>query len=343
MTSSVQVGDVRGVPGESVHGRFRVAERAASAIELPVSIVQGKKDGPTLVIIAGEHGCEYAGIVAAVKVAHDLDASKLSGTVIIVPLANPVAFDTRSLFVNPIDQVNPYGAYPGQPGATVTFQIAYKILHDIAAKGDAVVHLHGADYNEALVPFNYVPHTGKKETDDKSSQLASCFPVKYHLRALPASQSTSVPPVGTTYAVTADGTLYWECASRGIPATMVEAGKEGKIDDESVAIHYDGLMNVMKHLGILPGRAEMQRGVKTLKNPVLVANRTAGLFIPKVGHGDSIKKGQVLGEIWDFKGKVLEEIRSPLDGMVVCRINFTAADAFPTQTQPYLFYITEVE
>ena len=338
----MQIGDIKGVPGKSVHGRFKVAERAASSIELPVTIVQGQKAGPTLVVIAGEHGCEYAGIVAAVKLAHDLKASELSGTVVIVPLANPVAFDSRYLFVNPIDQVNPYGAYPGEPGATVTFQVAYKILHEIAAKGDAVVHLHGADYNEALVPFNYVPFTGDKDLDRRSSQLASCFPVRYHLRALPTSKSTSVPPVGTTYAVTADGTLYWESAKMGIPATMVEAGKEGKLEDETVAIHYNGLMNVLKHLGILKGKATYERGVRTLKNPVLVANRSAGLFIPQVGYGDFVKKGQLLGEVWDFKGEVLEKIRSPINGMVVCRINFTAADAFPTQTQPYLFYITEV-
>ena len=100
-----------------MHGRFRAAERASSAIELPVSIAQGTKDGPTLVVIAGEHGCEYSGIVAAVKLIRDMRPSELSGTVIVVPIANPVAFDSRFLFVNPIDQVNPYGAYPGDPGS----------------------------------------------------------------------------------------------------------------------------------------------------------------------------------------------------------------------------------
>jgi predicted deacylase len=343
MVSSIKIGEVTSVPGKSVHGKYRVAERAASTIELPISIIQSRKPGPTLVVVAGEHGCEYSGIVAAVKLARDLKASELSGAVIIVPLANPTAFDARYLFVNPIDQVNPYGAYPGSPGATVTFQIAHKILHEIALKGDALVHLHGADYNEALVPFNYVPITGRKDIDRRSSELASCFPVLYHLNALPASKSTSVPPVGTTYAVTADGTLYWESATRGIPATMVEAGKEGKLEEETVSIHYDGLINVMKHLGILSGKAEYKKGVKILKNPVLVANRSAGLFIPKVGYGESVKKGQTLGEIWNFEGEVLETISSPIDGFVVCRINFVAADSYPTQTQPYLFYITQVE
>ncbi len=340
---TLEIGGVKSIPGRKVHGKFAVAQRAASTIDLPLTIVQGKRDGPTLVVVAGEHGCEYSGIVAAVKLARDLRAEDISGTVIIVPLANPVAFEQRYLFVNPIDQVNPYGAYPGNPDATVTFQIAHSILNNLALKGDAVVHLHGADYNEALIPFNYVPVTGKSDVDSQSSQLASCFPVKYHLRALPAAKSKSRPPMGTTYAVTADGTLYWESATHGIPATMVEAGKEGKADEETVSIHYDGLLNVLRHLGISRGKATYQKNVRILHDPVLVANKAAGLFIPKVSFGDSVKKGQLLGEIWSFQGEVLEIIRSPLDGLVVCRINFTAADSYPTQTQPYLFYITEID
>ena len=155
-----------------------------------------------------------------------------------------------------------------------------------------MVHLHGADYNEALVPFNYVPETGSAPRTRDPRGLASCFAVGYHLRALPAAKSKSVPPVGTTYAVTADGTLYWECASRGIPATMIEAGKEGKADDETVSIHYDGLVNVMRHMGILPGGAEYHEDVKILKNPVLVANRSAGLFIPQVKSRRGRSKGR---------------------------------------------------
>ncbi len=343
MARQFRVGNLVGSPGKKVSGLFTVAERAASRIELPVSIIQGKREGPTLVVIAGEHGCEYSGIVGAVQFIRDLDPSELSGTIVVVPLANPIAFDERYLFVNPIDQVNTYGAYPGNPDATVTFRVAYMLLHEVALKGDAVVHLHGADYNEALVPFNYVPITGDRALDRRSADLARCFQVKYHLRALPASKSNSRPPVGTTYAVTADGTLYWESATHGIPATMVEAGKEGKADEETIAIHYQGLMNVARHLGILPGKPKYERNTQTFYNPVLVANKSAGLFIPKVPYGERVKKGQAIGEIWNFKGDVLETIRSPVNGMVVCRINFSAADSYPTQTQPYLFYVAEVD
>ena len=61
MVSSIKIGEVTSVPGKSVHGKYRVAQRAASTIELPISIIQGRKPGPTLVVVAGEHGCEYSG------------------------------------------------------------------------------------------------------------------------------------------------------------------------------------------------------------------------------------------------------------------------------------------
>jgi predicted deacylase len=43
----------------------------------------------------------------------------------------------------------------------------------------------------------------------------------------------------------------------------------------------------------------------------------AGLFIPRVGGGDRVARGQVLGAVVDLRGTVLEELRAPHDGWVV--------------------------
>jgi predicted deacylase len=44
---------------------------------------------------------------------------------------------------------------------------------------------------------------------------------------------------------------------------------------------------------------------------------TSGLFVPSVEHWQSVKKGERLGDIVSpFHGKVLSEIRSPVDGLL---------------------------
>ena len=52
----------------------------------------GKKPGKTLVVTAGVHGCEYVGIQALRRLAQELDPETLSGSVVLLPLANPSAF-----------------------------------------------------------------------------------------------------------------------------------------------------------------------------------------------------------------------------------------------------------
>jgi uncharacterized protein len=337
----IHVGDVSSVPGTKQSGRFRVGEKAASTIDLPVTVIQGRISGPTLVVLAGEHGCEYCGIFAAVRVIRDVQPENLRGTLVVLPLANPPAFEERALFVNPIDVVNLYASYPGSPDGTISYIMAHRIFSEITAIADCLIHLHGADYNESLIPFNYYAHTGNAKVDSMSQKLASCFPVKYVLEAEMARDASTGSPKGTSYAATATGTLYGEAAARGIPATMCESGREGKIEEEFVMIHYTGIMNSMKLLGMLPGSPSLVEHQSKLTSPVLVSNRKAGIFHGLARIGDQVTKGQTIGEILNFTGEVTEAILSPIDGMVVDRINFAAADAFPTQKQPYLFYIAK--
>jgi len=98
---------------------------------------------------------------------------------------------------------------------------------------------------------------------------------------------------------------------------------------------------VMKLIGMLPGSPSLKKIQTKLSSPVLVSNKKAGLFNPLSKIGDRVKKGQSIGEILSFRGEVLETLRSPISGMIVDRINFAAADSFPTQKQPYLFYIAK--
>ncbi|MDA4131433.1 MAG: succinylglutamate desuccinylase/aspartoacylase family protein, partial [Thaumarchaeota archaeon] len=197
--------------------------------------------------------------------------------------------------------------------------------------------------NESLVPFNYYAHTGNSKVDSMSRKMASCFPVDYVLEAERAMDVTTGSPKGTSYAATATGTLYGEASAKGIPSTMCESGREGKIEENFVQVHYSGIINTMKLLGMLPGAAVLRENQSKLTSPVLVSNHRAGIFNAKANTGDTVKKGQLIGEILNFTGEVLEEIHSPIDGMIVDRINFAAADAFPTQKQPYLFYIAKLE
>lgn len=337
----IKIGNVTSRPGSKQSGYLTIANKAASSINIPLTIVQGDSPGPTLVVIAGEHGCEYCGIMAAVRLIRDVRPGEIKGTLVVAPLANPPAFEERSLFVNPIDSVNLYASYPGSPEGTASYVMAHKIFSEIAMKADYLIHLHGADYNESLIPFNYYALTGNSDVDSMSRKLASCFPVDHVLEAVSAAEVSDGSPKGTSYAASAAGTLYGEIALKGVPATMCESGREGKLEEELVRVHYEGVTNAMKLVGILSGDAKLRQDQTKLSSPVLISNKSAGLFNPLAATGDAVRQGQTIGEILNFQGEVVETIKSPISGVIVDRINFVAADAFPTQKQPYLFYIAK--
>src|SRR5579864_7754065 len=161
----IRIGDVISHPGTKQSGILKIAEKAASSIELPVSIIQGSSPGPTLAVLAGEHGCEYCGIFAAVRIIKDVQPENIRGTLVVLPLANPPAFEERALFVNPIDAVNIYASYPGSKDGTISYIMANRIFSELTAIADSIIHLHGADYNESLVPFNYYARTGNSKVD----------------------------------------------------------------------------------------------------------------------------------------------------------------------------------
>jgi len=343
--NSLTFGTVTASPGEKKSGRLVVAQRSFSDVASPITVIRGRKPGPVLAVLAGEHGCEYCGIAAAVKLCREVKPEQIAGTLVVVPVVNILSFESRSLFVTPLDMVNIYTTYPGDSDGSVTFAVAKAVFDQVVLKANYVVHMHGADANEVLIPFTYYAVTGDKKVDEASEAMARCFPVEYvfPMTERKVLESIEAAPKGTRYTTSAEGTIYREASIRGIPGTMSEIGREGKIEPELVDKQYQGVLNVMRYLGLCEGSPQISSRAKKLKNAKLVSARKGGLFQPFVESGERVEKGQAIGEVVTLNGEVAEIIKSPLDGVVICRMNYAATDPNPLPSQPYLFYITEVE
>ena len=86
----------------------------------PITVVRNG-EGPTALLTGGNHGDEYEGITALLKLANGLQAEQITGRVIIIPMLNHPAVlnGTRT---SPLDggnlAKNAGGSHPGMPGAT---------------------------------------------------------------------------------------------------------------------------------------------------------------------------------------------------------------------------------
>lgn len=299
------VGSVAAPRGTKATGFLDVP---GTPIRMPLTVVNGAAPGPVLSVTAGVHGGEYPGIEAAIRTAASLDARDVKGAVIIVHIVDVPAFHARAIYVCPLDGKNPNRVFPGNPAGTASERLAHTLFSEVIARAEYFVDLHGGDLNEALVPFTILLDSGSPGVDARTLELARAYGIRYIVRGRVA---------GGTYAA---------AAQKGIPAILTEAGGQGLLEEEALQIHLRGLRNVMRHLGILPGRPEPGDAVTVLKEFHWVTSAHAGLFYPDITPGDRVTRGQRVGETRDYFGRRLAEITSPADGIVLFTVTTPATN-----------------
>jgi len=103
---SISIGEVEIGEGEKVKGFHKVGEASTHDIRMPYIVVNGSRPGPTLCVLGGIHPLEYASIEGVLRVAREIKAVDLRGTLLVVPMVNADGFNARTAFNNPIDYVN---------------------------------------------------------------------------------------------------------------------------------------------------------------------------------------------------------------------------------------------
>lgn len=313
---SYSIGGITAERGEKKTGFLEVAEQPLGKIALPITIINGKKTGPTLFISAGIHAVEYPGIRAAQIISQSADPTNMTGTVIVLQCANPPMFNAKTAFVNPIDNLNFNRIFPGNPTftgfygpGTSSHHITNQIYEKIMKKSTHFIDLHGGDLPE-LVPFFASSSRTGDDAKDKETEAILKYTLADYISLNPPSESLS-----TTGA-----------ASRAkIPNTLIEAGGAGLLKQSDIKRHVNGVENIMKYLGITEGKPVEPKNQKKMGDPRAgIRARRGGFFTYLVNPGEIVQKEQVIGLITDIFGQTLEEIKSPIAGIIVI-INFLAA------------------
>jgi predicted deacylase len=293
----------------------------------PVITITGAKPGPVLFVNAGVHGGEYPAIEAVIRLGKTLDPQKIAGTIVLMPVLNLLAFRNRTMFVCPVDNVNPNRVFPGDPSGSYSEQMTHALINEFVVHADAYVDLHGGDIPEALVPFSICRGGGEAAraveavdaVDAKSKALAIAFGLPYVL--------TVTKPVQPAKGLSS----YAAAAERGIPAVLAEAGGVGQLQEDAVEVLMNGVRRVMAHLGMSDseggGRAKSgssaaETAATTVTSAIFtkfewVYTKDAGMFYPRVAAGDLVQKGQEIGTIGSLFGDVLETIIAPVTGRVL--------------------------
>ena len=146
---------------------------------IPVSVLRGDRPGPVLALIAGNHGYEYPPVLALQKFPGLIRPAEISGSILMVHVANMPSFLGRTVYFSPIDGKNLNRVYPGRPDGSVSERIAFAITTEVIEKADYVLDLHCGDGNEWLRPYVYQAVTGQPQIDAAIARLVLAFGIDH--------------------------------------------------------------------------------------------------------------------------------------------------------------------
>jgi predicted deacylase len=292
-------------PGAKTTAWMAVAPRAdGNWWGLPVLAAKGREAGPTLVVLAAVHGDEYEGVEAIPTAFGDVDASSLAGTLVMVPVCNLPAFEAAQRS-SPIDGLNLARVFPGKVGGTVTERIAHHLTEKLFRHADFVLDLHsGGIAYEIPTLVGYLYDDGELGRRSRAAAEAFGTPVLWgHPLPIPPGRSISA------------------AMALGIPWLYTEAPGGGFARRDDVACFRRGILNLMRHLGMVEGTPEVQENVLHLVGDgnldIVTQAPVGGLFLPKVAVSDRVRKGDLLGAIVDLFGNTLATINARMDGVVI--------------------------
>ena len=148
-------------------------------IPFPITVVRNG-EGPTALLMAGNHGDEYEGQVILSKLIRQTEPADITGRLIVLPMANfPAA--QAGLRTSPIDEGNLNRSFPGASRGTPTEAIAHYIESVLLAEADYLFDLHSGGSSLVYLPSMLMPWEDGDPRNAERHALLEAFALPYAL------------------------------------------------------------------------------------------------------------------------------------------------------------------
>jgi len=262
---------------------------------LPVRIIRGKKDGPTIFISAAIHGDELNGIEIIRRFRKLNILKKLSGTLVLVPVVNVYGMMNLSRYLPDRRDLN--RSFPGSNKGSLAGRVAKIFFDEIVLKCDLGIDLHTASIHKSNLP-----QVRTNIENEYTFRLAKAFgaPVVLH------------SPLR-------DGSLRAVAHEKGVPILLYEAGEALRFDETSIRIGVNGLVNVLRANEMLPALISK----KIPKVPVItksskwIRSMESGMLRTIKALGDTVTENEIIAYIDEPLGDDSYAILSPFDGIII--------------------------
>ncbi len=292
--NSLVIAGVNIPKGKEIKVNLELPKLYNTPTHLPIRVIRGKRNGPTVFISAAIHGDELNGIEIIRRVRKLNILKRLKGTVILVPIVNVYGIMTLSRYLPDRRDLN--RSFPGSVKGSIASRIAKIFFDEVVSKCDLGIDLHTASIHKSNLP-----QIRTNVENEYTFKLAKAFeaPVILHSELR-------------------DGSLRAEAQEMGVPILLYEAGEALRFDETCIRIGVKGIINVLRENDMLP---KVLR--KTKKTPITskssrwIRTNESGMVRTIKALGDTVKEGEVIAYIDEPLDDDTFPIVAPFDGVII--------------------------
>ena len=271
---------------------------------VPVATI-ANGDGPTVLVSGGNHGDEYEGQVAAMRLIREIDASQVRGRIVVIPVISTQASAANT-------RMWPSGAnfnrsFPGRPDGPPNEQLADFFTRVLFPMSDVVIDMHSGGRTAWFIPCSHM-HV----VDDPVQRRAM----------LEGMQAWNSDWHFLYIDVNGAGLLPVEAENQGKVVITTELGGGGRVPAPVHELAWSGLTNVVRHVGVLEGEVVRRETPATIldgRDPTnYVIAEEDGIFEGLLEPGAAVAAGDPVGRLW-FPDRLDRDptiLRAPLDGVL---------------------------
>ncbi|MBD8653783.1 succinylglutamate desuccinylase/aspartoacylase family protein [Rhizobium sp. CFBP 13726] len=251
-------------------------------------------EGPSILLMAGNHGDEYEGELQLARLMRRLEPSKIRGAMTILPIANvPAVMAAKRC--SPFDGGNLNRAFPGDPSGTPTARLAHFLETQLFPFHDIVLDLHSGGTSMAHLPCTLIERQADDARFRRSAELLAAIGGSH---AFIADNGQSAP------------TSMGAASRAGAIGLSGEFGGGGTVTPDSMAFTACAIDRLLLTLGIvdgpilsrkpLPAPGPLQLLSLSRHSQGIYAERR-GWFEPAVRLGAAVLQGDIAGWYHDLE------------------------------------------
>jgi len=288
------IGGVR-VPRNATRDiHLKVSERyTGDPISLPIRVIRGKAGGPRLFVTAAVHGDELNGVGIIHALMFERPVKPARGTLVLVPVVNILGFENQQRYMPDRRDLN--RSFPGSPTGSMTSRIAHTVFQQVVRKCEWGVDLHTAAWGRT----NF-PNVRADFANPRVRKLARAFGCELML-------NNKGP----------DHSFRREAVKAGCAVIAVEAGEPLKIEPGVLEVGLRGVLNVMRHLGMLAGDPLKPTYQTRIDKSLWVRAEVGGILRFHIAPGDLVEEGQAIATNSSAFGEAQNVLHSPVSGIVL--------------------------